>query len=435
MSSSPKAAFYTLGCKVNQYETAALENIFRQAGYQITGFNERAAVYVINTCTVTNLSDRKSRQAIRRAVRQNPAAVVAVVGCYAQVSPQEVDDILGVDIIIGTRNRADLPRLVEEVLQKAVKINLVEEKIREEEIFEDLPWPEETGRTRAFLKIQEGCEEYCSYCIVPYARGRQRSQNLEEVIKRVAEITAKGYRELVLTGTHLGAYGRDLVPSTNLVGFLATLKRNPHPERVRLSSLEPVAITAELIQAWVDCAFLCRHLHIPLQSGADDILQAMRRPYCQKEFRKIVSRLREVDTDMSISTDIITGFPGESEEHFRETLLFVEEMAFSRLHVFKYSPRERTPAAAFSHQLDPAVKEERSQILRKLGEKLSSTYAKKFIGRKMPVLLEKMAAGETMEGLTEHYLRVRLKAPSSLRGGIVSVLITNFSEGILWGEL
>ncbi len=435
MNSSPKAAFYTLGCKVNQYETAALENIFRQAGYQITGFNERAAVYVINTCTVTNLSDRKSRQAIRRAVRRNPAAVVAVVGCYAQVSPQEVGAIPGVDIIIGTRDRADLPRLVEEAAQKSVKINLVREKSREEESFEDLPWSEETGRTRAFLKIQEGCEEYCSYCIVPFARGKQRSQNLEEVIKNVAEITAKGYRELVLTGTNLGTYGRDLTPSTNLAQLLATLKRNPHPERVRLSSLEPVDITAELIQAWVDCDFLCRHLHVPLQSGADDILQAMRRSYRQEEFRNLVSLLREVDTDMSISTDIITGFPGESEEHFRETLLFVEEMSFSRLHVFKYSPRERTPAAAFPHQVDPAAKEKRSQILRQLGEKLSSAYTKRFIGRKMTVLLEKAATGETMEGLTEQYLRVRLKAPSSLRGDIVPVLIADFSEGILWGEL
>ncbi len=431
----PKAAFYTLGCKVNQCETAALENIFRQAGYQIIGFNERAAVYVINTCTVTNLSDRKSRQAIRRAVRQNPAAVVVVAGCYAQVSPQEVDAIPGVDIIVGTRNRADLPRLVEEVAQKAVKINLVRAKIREKETFEDFPWPEETGRTRAFLKIQEGCEEYCSYCIVPFARGKQRSQNLEKVIKNVAEITAKGYRELVLTGTNLGTYGRDLVPPTNLAQLLAALRENPHPKRVRLSSLEPVAITAELIQAWADSDFLCRHLHIPLQSAANDILQAMRRPYRQEEFRKIVNRLREVDSDMSISTDIITGFPGESEEHFRETLLFVEEMAFSRLHVFKYSPRKRTPAAAFTLQIDPSVKEKRSLILRRLGENLSFAYAKKFIGRKMLVLLEKTAARETMEGLTEHYLRVRLKAPSSLRGDIVPVLITSFSEGILWGEL
>ncbi len=429
-----KVAFHTLGCKVNQYESAALEDIFRSAGHQVVDFKEQSDVYIINTCTVTHLSDRKSRQAIRRGIRRNPAAIVAVVGCYSQVSPQEVESIPGVDIVVGTKDRTILPRLVEEVSQKGIKINIVREDA-ETEGFEDIPWPEEVGRTRAFLKIQEGCEEYCSYCIIPYARGQQRSQKPQAVVDKVAEIKEKGYKELVLTGTHLGAYGRDLKPPLNLTELLHMLRDNLCPERVRLSSIEPVDVSHKLLETLKTMPELCHHLHIPLQSGSDNILQAMQRPYLQKDFRNLVEQLKRLDSDIAISTDVIVGFPGEKEEDFKKTLAFVREMSFSRLHVFKYSPREGTPAANFPERVTPGVAEERSRQLRQLGEKLASQYAARFINRKVPVLLEREFENGVMEGLTEHYLRVKVEAPPEIRGKIMPIFITNSSKAYLFGKI
>jgi threonylcarbamoyladenosine tRNA methylthiotransferase MtaB len=364
------AAFYTLGCKVNQYESEALKDIFRQAGYTIVPFSQQADVYVINSCTVTNLSDSKSRQAARRAARQNPGAVVAMIGCYAQVAPEEVEKIPDVDIIVGTDQRGELPRLVEKARQ-GQRINLVRPK-EAQEAFEGFAWPEQAGRVRAFLKIQEGCQEYCSYCIIPYARGHLRSQEPDKVLQDIAKIQARGYPELVLTGTHLGAWGRDLQPPQKLSDLLYQIHKKPAPARIRLSSMEPVDVDDSLLEAFTDMPALCRHLHIPLQSGCDPILKAMERPYNTEYFRQLVRRLRSLDPDMALSTDIIVGFPGEEDAHFQETLSFVREMAFSRLHVFKFSPRQGTKAASFPHRVPPETIACRAEVLRKSGDALAA---------------------------------------------------------------
>ncbi len=428
-----KAAFYTLGCKVNQYESEALKDIFRRAGYDVVPFSEKADVYVVNSCTVTHLSDGKSRQAVRRAVRQNPGAVVAVIGCYAQMAPEKVAGIPGVDIIVGTENRGALPALAEKARQ-GQKINLVKDK-EAGEAFENLPWPAGAGRTRAFLKIQEGCQEYCTYCIIPYARGKLRSQEPEEVIKNVAAIKAEGYRELVLTGTHLGAWGRDLKPPLKLSRLLYCIEAEGAPERVRLSSLEPVDVDEGLLRAFQDIKALCRHVHIPLQSGSDPILKAMGRPYETADFRSLAGRLRGLDPDIAISTDIIAGFPGETEGHFQETLAFVKEMAFSRLHVFKFSPRQGTKAAALPRRVAPPIIAGRAEMLRAAGEELAAKYAERFVCRSVQVLPEKALPGGYMDGLTEHYLRVRLPAPASLPSKTLSVYVHAAENGLLFGEL
>ncbi len=428
-----QAAFYTLGCKVNQYESEALKDIFRQAGYSIVPFSEPADVYVINSCTVTNLSDSKSRQAARRAARQNPGAVVAMIGCYAQVAPQEVEKIPDVDIIVGTDQRGQLPRLVEQARQ-GQRINLVRPK-EAQEAFEGFSWPEQAGRVRAFLKIQEGCQEYCAYCIIPYARGHLRSQNPEKVLKDIAAIHAKGYPELILTGTHLGAWGRDLSPPQKLSDLLDQIRRNPAPARIRLSSLEPVDVDDSLLESLKDMTALCRHLHIPLQSGCDTILKAMERPYDTEYFRQLVKRLRSIDPDMAISTDIIVGFPGEEDAHFQETLSFVREMAFSRLHVFKFSPRKGTKAASFPYRIPPERTAQRAEMLRERGDALAAEYAGRFLHRPVTVLLEKSLPDGTMEGLTEHYLRVRVQASAKNPAETVSVHVTGQSKALLFGEV
>lgn len=428
-----KAAFYTLGCKVNQYESESLKDLFRRRGYRVVPFSEKADVYVVNSCTVTHTSDAKSRQAVRRAVRQNPEAVVAVIGCYPQVAPEEAAAIPGVDILLGTDRRLELPALVDEA-RLGKKINLVREK-EEGEAFEDLPWPMELGRARAFLKIQEGCQEYCAYCIIPHARGKLRSQDPEEALQRVQTIREKGYRELVLTGTHLGAWGRDLQPPRSLGSLLLEMAERGAPERVRLSSLEPMDVEEGLLRALAELPFLCRHLHIPIQSGSDEILRAMGRPYGRDDFRRLAAGLRELDPRMALSTDVIVGFPGEGEGHFQDTLSFVREMAFSRLHVFKFSPRRGTRAAELPDRVPAGAAAERAARLSALGEELARKYAQSFVGETLGVLVEKILPGGYLEGLTEHYLRVRFPGDPALRSKIVPVLVTASGKGFLSGEM
>lgn len=430
-----KVAFYTLGCKVNQYDSRALEELFRREGYDSVSFKDKADVYVINTCTVTGQSAGKSRRAVRRAVGTNPDAIVAVVGCYSQVAPEEIAAIPGVDIIVGTRGRSVLPQLVAAARAKKAKINTVAPGDKPDEEFEELPWPEEAGRVRAFLKIQEGCRDYCSYCIVPYARGKLKSMPPARVLKYTAAIAQKGYQEMVLTGTHLGAYGKDLNPSYNLARLLHEIAQGPCPERIRLSSLEPVDVTGELLAAFETLPVLCRHLHIPLQSGSDFILKKMKRPYSLKEFSSLVDSIRKIDPDTALSTDIIVGFPGEQDSHFEETCAYIEAIGFSRLHVFKYSPRKGTQASGYSGQVPGEVKEERSRYLRLLGDKLAAAYAARFVGRKLSVLVEKTLPAGGMEGLTEQYLRVNLESAALKPGIIVPATIVESRDSRLLGKL
>lgn len=425
-------AFQTLGCKVNQTETAALQALFAKAGYQTVAFGTCADVYVINTCTVTQLSDRKSRQLIRRARRSNPEGLIVVTGCLAQVAPEEVLQLPEVDLVVGTHARERLPELILEAGKG--RQNLVvplHKKCR----FEKLPASQDGGRTRAFLKVQEGCQQFCSYCIVPYARGPRCSMPLAEAVTETERLAAEGYKELVLTGVHLGSYGLDFPGQTALLGdLLRELARVEGITRLRLSSIEPTEITPHLVETLLSCRKICRQLHIPLQSGNDEILRRMNRRYDAGEFLYLVRWLRAEIPGLTLTTDVIAGFPGETEEQFAHTLEMIQLCGFSRLHIFKYSPRRGTPAAGFPEQIPPAVKEERSKRLRKLGEELAAGFQESFIGKTVEVLFEEEAGRGRLAGLTEHYLRVKAEAPTAWRGKLAKVLVLGRHRDGLYGE-
>ncbi len=424
------AAFFTLGCKVNQTETAALQQLFVAADYQLVPFDGHADVYVINTCTVTQLSDRKSRQMIRRARRANLASVIVVTGCYAQVSPDDVLKIPEVDLVIGTHARGRLPELVEEA--KKGRLNCVV-PLAEKEEFEALPVAQKAGRKRAFLKIQEGCRQFCSYCIVPHARGSLCSRPLEETVVEVKRLAKQGFHELVLTGVHLGSYGTDLpgeIALSDLLGQLASLSGI---RRIRISSIEPTEITPELVEVMQENPSICRHLHIPLQSGDNLVLRRMNRKYDAIEFLQLVRWLRAQLPGIALTTDVMVGFPGETEEQFQRTLSLVEKSAFSRVHVFKYSPRNGTPAASFPEQVTPALKEERSKRLTALGHSLSIAFRQQFIGKTVDVLFEETAGKGKLAGLTEHYVRVTACAPVVFLGEIAAVTVGGEQRDGLYG--
>jgi threonylcarbamoyladenosine tRNA methylthiotransferase MtaB len=400
-----KAAFFTLGCKVNYCETESLQALFEQAGYRITGFEDQADVYVINTCTVTGESDHKSRKAIRRARRRSPEALIVATGCYTQGAPEQIRQMSQVDLLIGNRERENLPRIVE-TLTKGSVLDLVG-RHQPGESFELLPPAPRRGRTRGFIKIQEGCNQGCTYCIVPQVRGPLRSMPPEAVSERVEALTAAGCREIVLTGVHLGLYGADL-KDVSLAGLLGRLEQLPGLLRLRLSSIEPSDVTSELIEQVAASQVVCPHLHIPLQSGDGEILRLMNRPYEPVEFLYLAKLLKQEIPGLSLSSDVIVGFPGETERHHRRSMRLIEEIGFSRLHVFKYSARPGTPAAELPGQLPNEVKDQRSKELIKLGEKMAIAYRRHFIGSVQPVLVEKVVPGIYAEGFSPHYLRVRI---------------------------
>ncbi|MEW6661280.1 MAG: tRNA (N(6)-L-threonylcarbamoyladenosine(37)-C(2))-methylthiotransferase MtaB [Bacillota bacterium] len=430
------AAVHVLGCKVNQQEAEALEKLFADAGYHLVNFNQPADVYVVHTCTVTNLGSSKSRQMIRRAVRTNPEAVVAVTGCYAQVSPEEVCQIPGVDLIIGTQDRGRIVELVEQVAQDRVPLNLVQE-LKQGNPFEELPMV--TGnRVRAFLKIQEGCRQFCTYCIVPYARGPLRSREPASAEKEAVLLVERGYQEIVLTGVHLGSYGVDLPGNPTLAGLIRNLSRINGLSRLRLSSLDPNEFDAELLEVLTKSEVICPHLHIPLQSGEDQVLKRMGRRYTTEDYRQLLDKLRLAFPGLAVTTDIIAGFPGETAAQFAQTLAFAEEMAFAGIHVFKFSPRAGTPAAKFPHQVHPREKEERSQALLQLAQRLWRQYAAGFVGQVKTVLVEqeKEASKGLWEGHTDNYLKVVFPGDGDLRGKLLPVTLKEIrEEGYLTGAL
>ncbi len=413
-----KVAFHTLGCKVNQYETQAMTELFERANYQVVLDTERADVYVINTCTVTNIGDKKSRQFIRRAKKINPEAIVVVVGCYAQTAPKEVLDIAGVNLVIGTNERSKIVAYVEGIKPNE-KINVVDDimKVRE---FEELSVQEIKGKTRAFLKIQEGCNQYCTYCIIPYARGPIRSRGREEIMKEVKTLVNNGFKEVVLTGIHVASYGKDLQQKDALIGLLQELNGIEGLERIRLSSLEPTLLTEEFIKALAALNKICHHFHLSLQSGCDETLKRMNRKYTTGMYREIVDRIRRHFPHIALTTDIIVGFPGETDEDFEATYQFVDEMQFSEIHVFKFSPRKGTPAAEFNNPVDGITKHNRSERLISLGARLKRQYQERFIGEKRSVLLEVMNKANSghLEGLTDNYLKVLVPGDEALEGTI-----------------
>ncbi len=436
-----KAAFFTLGCKVNQQETAALQELFRQHGYDIADFESLADVYIINTCTVTHLADRKSRQMIRRAAARNARAVVAVIGCYAQIAPEEVSSLPGVDVVVGTQNRGRLVELVEEAARRkeggAQAPQIVAVRPLEEPGFEELPLPYTRVRTRAFLKIEDGCDQYCAYCIVPRARGGIRSLKPELVRERLERLLSAGYREVVLTGIHTSAYGRDLPGAVTLAGLLKELVLLPGEFRLRLSSVEPGEVTEELLEVMAGSPRICRHLHIPLQSGDDEVLRLMRRPYTTAGYRDLFYRTRLKIPGVAVTTDVMAGFPGETGRRFESSYQFIASLPFRDLHVFKYSLRPGTAAAGMPGQVSPGVKDFRSKELRKLAGKLAAAYAEDFLGKVLVVLAERPAREKPgcWEGLSDNYLRVVFPAPpaeQSIR--VVPVRIFSRDGATLFGE-
>jgi threonylcarbamoyladenosine tRNA methylthiotransferase MtaB len=426
-------AFTTLGCKVNQFETEAMVGLFKQRQYEVVEFDEPADVYVINTCSVTHLGERKSRQLIRRATRLNPAAVIAVTGCYSQVSPEQVEKIPGVSVIIGTKERFRIVDLVEKAGPDKSQVNIVTNIMAAQE-FEDIPLFDAPGRTRAFLKIQEGCTNFCTYCIIPYARGPLRSRPLDSILKEAEKLVAAGFKEIVLTGIHLGAYGRDLIDEINLVDAVKMVLSIEGLNRLRLGSLESIEISDELIDLMEADTRLCRHLHLPLQAGDDRVLLAMNRHYKRHEFKELMNHIISRIPDIAISTDIITGFPGESDEMFLNGLEFIEQLHLAKIHVFPYSRRKGTPAAEYAAQIPEEEKKIRVAKLQKLAEKKASLFRENFIGKAASVLFE-TRSDDMLDGLTGNYIRVYANADAAQEGAICQVKLEKLYKDGLWGTV
>jgi len=429
----PRVAFTTLGCKVNQFETEMMEGLFKQRGYEITAFDQIADIYVINTCSVTHLGERKSRQLIRRAIRLNEKAIVAVAGCYAQVSPDEIEAIEGVNIIVGTQDRQRIVDLVEEVGNSKIIKNVVT-SIMNADHFEDIPLFDAPGRTRAFLKIQEGCTNFCTYCIIPFARGPLRSRPLESVTREADKLITAGFKEILLTGIHLGAYGRDVGDAITLVDAVKAVLKIDGLIQLRLGSLESIEISEELIAIMRQDKRLCPHLHLPLQAGDDEVLAAMNRHYTLGEYRELIQSIQKKVEDIGVSTDIIVGFPGETEEMFENALRFVETMDFSRMHIFPYSRRNGTPAADYPNQVPENEKKRRVQVMQKLAEKKAADFQKRFLGRELTVLFEPEQEG-IVEGFTGNYIRVYAAAKPHVQGRLCNVLLVKPHGDGLWGEI
>jgi threonylcarbamoyladenosine tRNA methylthiotransferase MtaB len=417
-----RVAVFTLGCKTNQYESEAIASTFRHNGYETVPFEEQADVYIINTCTVTHLGDRKSRQIIRRAIKKNPDAVVAVTGCYAQTSADEVLQIPGVDLIVGTRDREKIVDLVEQASMSPSPVNAVKD-ILTHRSFEELPILDYENRTRAFVKIQEGCNNFCSYCVIPYARGPLRSREPEKVLNEVKKLVDEGFGEIVLTGIHIGAFGAGLDEKIDLAGLVVKVALIPGLKRLRLGSVEPLDITPRLIRAIAEIRTVCRHLHIPMQSGDDHVLQRMKRNYNSFEFSRMVGAIRGQIPELAVTTDVIVGFPGETDEEFENTFDLVKDIGFSKTHVFKYSPRKGTPAAGYSDQVPAEVKDARSKRLIALDRENQRKFAARFIGDSVEVLAEQLVDKErdVWEGLTDNYLKVLFKSDEDLQGEFVEV--------------
>ena len=423
----------TLGCKVNQFETETMEGLFRARGYDVVPFEERADVYVINTCSVTHLSDRKSRQLIRRAARTNPAACIAVTGCYAQVAPEEIRALEGVRVVIGTKERAKIVDYVEASLRADTGVAGTITDIMQARVFEDIPLHALPHRTRAFLKIEDGCQNFCTFCIIPYARGPVKSRELSAVAREMRLLVDAGFHEVVLTGIHLGAYGIDLAERPTLADACRTALAEEGLRRLRLGSLESVELSADLLELMRTEPRFAAHLHLPLQAGSDAVLRAMNRHYDTAAFAALLADVRAAVPGVAISTDIIVGFPGETEEDFAAGMDFVRAMGFARMHVFPYSARRGTPAARRTDQVPPMVRKERAARMQALAEELAEAYHRSMLGSVAEVLFETCADGVS-DGLTETYVRVYTDAPVT-RGEIVPVRLTHLYRDGIWGEL
>lgn len=432
-----KIAFYTLGCKVNQADTASMENLFLRSGHQLVSFDGEADVYIINTCVVTNTGQRKSRQTIHRAIRKNPNALIVVTGCYPQTAAEEVKAIAGVDMIIGNQDRAQIVQLVEERLAHRQTDTLdAVHKLTASTAFEEMAAGDITDKTRAFLKIQEGCNQFCTYCIIPYARGPLRSRSLESIHTETQRLISAGFKEIVLIGIHLGCYGKENPDGPTLYDAVKTVLDVPGVQRLRLGSLESVEVEPRLLTLMQEDARFCRHLHLPLQSGCDKTLQAMHRPYTTAKFKTLLADIKNRVPDIAITTDVIAGFPGETEADFETTCKFAESCGFSKMHIFPFSARKGTPAEKFAGAVTEAVKKERADILGRIDETMHKAFLQGMVGQNAEVLFEQPAGEDYFEGLTGNYQRVFVKSGGrNLGGEILPVKITAFDGEKLLGEI
>ena len=416
-------AFHTLGCKVNFYETEGIWQLFQQEGYEQIDFEQGADVYVINTCTVTNTADKKSRQVIRRAIKRNPDAIVAVTGCYAQTAPAEVAAIPGVDLVVGTQDREKMMDYIKQFQLERQPINAVRNIMKTRE-FEELNVPTFADHTRAFLKIQEGCNNFCTFCIIPWTRGLLRSRKPESVIAQAHQLVASGYREIVLTGIHTGGYGEDL-ENYDLADLLRALEGVAGLQRIRISSIEASQITERVLDAFRASSKICRHFHIPLQAGDDEVLERMRRKYTTAEFREKIEHIKAIMPDVAITTDVIVGFPGESEEQFQNGYRFMQEIGFSEMHVFPYSKRNGTPAARMQDQVDDQVKNERVHVLIDLSDDMQLAYAERFVGQVLEMIPERpdktAEDGTMLVGYSDNYIPIQIQAEASMIGQVCRV--------------
>ena len=410
-------AFCTLGCKVNQYETNAMMQKMIEAGYEVVDFETKADIYIINTCTVTNMADKKSRQMLRRVKEINPEAILVAVGCYAQVAKEKLEQIPEIDLILGINEKNDIVKYVEQ----ASKNTYVSDVLHQTEFldFGDVTY---TEKTRAVIKVQDGCNQFCSYCIIPYARGRIRSRKPESVIKEITDVAKEGIKEVVITGIHIASYGKDFNTEYRLIDLLEEIQKVDGIQRIRLGSLEPTLITEEFVTRLKKLSKICDHFHLSLQSGCDETLKRMNRKYTTDQFRHVVELLRNAYPEVHLTTDVIVGFPGETEEEFNKTYEFLKEIKFYKMHVFKYSPRSGTVAPKMPNQIDGNIKEERSNKLIELSDENEKEYNQKYIGKEVEVLLEERE-GEYLKGHTTNYMVVKMKTNGNLENTIQKVVV------------
>jgi len=431
---SKKIAITTLGCKVNQYDSASMEEALREEGYHIVGFHSHADIYIVNTCTVTQKTDYQSRQLIRRAHKMNPQSKIIVTGCYAQIVPQALAQIPGVYLILGNAQKHQIADLITNNLGEQSPHVIVSD-INQETCFKDPPLHSFSHHTRAFLKIQDGCESFCSYCIVPYVRGKYRSLDHKEVLTRLFMLSEAGFKEVVLSGIHLSAYGIDHNPPSNLSSLLQLIEQKQPVSRIRLSSLEPMDITNELTDFLPISEIICPHLHLPLQSGDDEILKRMKRPYRSSEFRELVELLISTIPHLCLGVDVIVGFPGESDRHFLTTYKLLEELPINYFHIFPYSKREKTQAASFPDQVASKTISTRSKMLRKLGKSKREQFYSHYLGRSLKVLIEEKRNRQSnlLKGRSRNYIPVLLEGPDTLKNQEIEVKITRVEGEKVWG--
>lgn len=429
-----KVAFSTLGCRVNAYESEAMAEKFIKSGYNLVPFEEFADVYVVNTCSVTNMGDKKSRQMIGRARKNNKDAIIAVVGCYAQISPEDISKIEGVDVVLGTRNKSEIVYWVNRAREEEKQFVEVKDVLKNK-TFDELNIEEYQDKTRAFLKIQDGCNRFCSYCLIPYARGAVCSKEPKRVIEECKKLSQHGFKEIILSGIHIASYGLDLKEDMDLVKIIEEINKIEGIERIRIGSVDPSFFKENVIEKLADFQKLCPHYHLSLQSGCDETLKRMNRHYNAEQYKETLINLRKYIKDVSITTDIIVGFPGETEEEFNNTYKFLNDIKLSKMHIFKYSNRKGTRADKMENQIDGNVKEERSTKLIELNSKLEKEFMENFIGRESEVLFEqRLKKGHNLyEGYTRNYIKVICESDHDIEGKILKVKLNKVEGDYIYG--